>query len=95
MLGLSVQEKLIFTNISEKEHQEEETKLIDMYKKEEYVNFIKDKQYDMDTCCVCLDKKPNTLFYPCSHLVVDTECGKKLIKCPMCREIINAKLNIN
>ena len=45
-----------------------------------------------ETCKVCLDKRMNTLFSPCSHICCCLECAGALKKCPICRTKITSIL---
>ena len=49
-----------------------------------------------DGCSVCLNVKPNILFFPCLHLATCEKCEEsgKLIKCSVCREKIERKVKI-
>ena len=38
-----------------------------------------------NTCVVCLEHAPNTVFTACGHLAVCWDCGSLLNRCPICR----------
>ncbi|CAJ0581996.1 unnamed protein product, partial [Mesorhabditis spiculigera] len=43
-------------------------------------------------CCVCLEEKPNTILYPCRHIVMCRNCASNSgSRCPMCRTVITQK----
>ncbi|PAV61190.1 hypothetical protein WR25_06829 [Diploscapter pachys] len=47
-------------------------------------------------CCICLTKRPSTLFQPCNHLVVCDECNSdnSINECPTCRKAIQTKIKV-
>lgn len=53
------------------------------------------EKFSGEECCVCLENKPDTILYPCSH-TIDMECAKKLnpSKCPICRQLSTAMIKI-
>ena len=54
------------------------------------------KAYKLDQCIICLDKKPNILYKPCTHFYVCSQCDDKgkFKKCPYCRERIEETILI-
>ena len=46
-----------------------------------------------DICPICMDKKRNTMSFPCKHIFCD-ECIYKVEKCPICRKIIMIRSKI-
>ena len=50
----------------------------------------------MDDCVICLNNKPEIMFYDCLHCCVCSDCEKvkPLMKCPYCRKEIIAKIII-
>ena len=95
ILGLSVFENL---KIAEKPNQQ--------YMKQQIIDYV-DKiinnklaellkeltmVYTSESCCICMDNKPDTVFYKCGHKCVHEECSKTLDKCPMCRGFIYHKI---
>ena len=54
------------------------------------------KAYKLDQCVICLDKKPNILYKPCTHYCICSQCGNigKFENCPYCREIIEESILI-
>lgn len=57
---------------------------------------VGEKEEEEDTCMICLDKRPNTLVFPCMHCVVCSDCSVKLSQtndskiCVQCRVKITA-----
>ena len=45
--------------------------------------------YKEDNCVICMDKKPNILFYNCGHLIICESCYKSYNdeECPKCRKV--------
>ena len=46
-----------------------------------------------DICPICMDKKRNTMSFPCKHIFCN-ECIYKVEKCPICRKIIMVRYKI-
>ncbi|KAL7678194.1 hypothetical protein ACOME3_004420 [Neoechinorhynchus agilis] len=49
-------------------------------------NIIGSHSNQKEFCCICLDKKRNSVFLPCGHLCTCIGCGQKIVKCPICRQ---------
>ena len=49
-----------------------------------------------DDCVICLDNKPEIMFYDCLHCCVCSDCEKvkSSMKCPYCRKDITTKIII-
>ena len=47
-----------------------------------------------DECLICCDSKRDLLFMPCRHLVCCSECGSRMKKCLVCRELIVSKIKV-
>ena len=65
--------------------------------REEHQRYIPTfKIFKEDVCVVCLQNKPEILFYDCRHCCVCSDCEKvkHLMKCPCCRKDIFAKIII-
>ena len=45
-------------------------------------------------CKVCLDNNIDSVFLPCGHLVVCTNCAPSLDMCPVCRRKINETIKV-
>lgn len=45
-------------------------------------------------CKICLENEKRILFQPCKHLVTCVTCSRKLVNCPMCRQVIARKEEI-
>ena len=41
---------------------------------------------DWSKCKLCMDAKIDSVILDCGHLVACNQCGKKLTKCPICRQ---------
>ena len=53
------------------------------------------KIYSVEECIICLSNLPNTIYAPCGHLCVCSDCNKELSKrcehnCPLCRRKITS-----
>ncbi|VIO99382.1 Uncharacterized protein BM_BM833 [Brugia malayi] len=44
------------------------------------------------TCVICLDKRPQMLYMPCSHFICCEGCGSRFEQCPACRQKICGKI---
>ncbi|VDK83884.1 unnamed protein product [Litomosoides sigmodontis] len=44
------------------------------------------------TCVICLDKRPQILYMPCSHFICCEGCGSRFEQCPACRQKICGKI---
>ena len=53
---------------------------------EDSIKNLQKRQLKLDACCVCYGRTKSYAFVPCFHLCVCEECGRKLNRCPMCRE---------
>ncbi|KAL3885601.1 hypothetical protein ACJMK2_025651 [Sinanodonta woodiana] len=49
---------------------------------------------DAILCKICLLRKMNVFFLPCTHMATCTECSSSLPHCPVCRAEIKQKLTI-
>ena len=55
---------------------------------------FKKEDYDKNVCIICMDKRADTVFYPCGHQCVCQPCGETFRKvarhqvCPVCRNRI-------
>ena len=41
-----------------------------------------------DECCVCLGNEVGVIFAPCGHYAVCEDCGPRMDKCPLCRQVV-------
>uniref|UniRef100_A0A0N5AXW0 RING-type domain-containing protein n=1 Tax=Syphacia muris TaxID=451379 RepID=A0A0N5AXW0_9BILA len=46
------------------------------------------------TCVICLDRRPQVLYMPCSHFVCCESCGNRFENCPTCRQKICGKITV-
>ncbi|CAG9537850.1 unnamed protein product [Cercopithifilaria johnstoni] len=46
------------------------------------------------TCVICLDKRPQMLYMPCSHFICCDGCGSRFEQCPACRQKICGKITV-
>lgn len=51
------------------------------------------KEYEVDSCCVCMDADVDVIFFPCKHMIACGPCAKGLVRCPYCRTIIQEIFN--
>lgn len=49
---------------------------------------------DDTTCSICLERKRNILFRPCSHFCSCSQCSVHLRVCPICRNPIRRKITV-
>jgi hypothetical protein len=54
------------------------------------------RSYYTDKCIICSDiKRPiDVIYYQCGHMACHYECGKTLIRCPVCKSFISARCPI-
>ena len=45
-------------------------------------------------CVVCHERAREVAFDPCGHFVCCSECGERVLTCPLCRGTIDGKLRI-
>ena len=45
-------------------------------------------------CVVCLDALTETVLQPCNHMCCCKKCSRLVSKCPVCREVVNGKLDV-
>lgn len=45
--------------------------------------------YDENECVICTTYPPSIIFNPCRHLCCCSGCSIRVLKCPMCREVIH------
>ncbi|EEB17632.1 ubiquitin ligase protein LRSAM1, putative [Pediculus humanus corporis] len=48
-----------------------------------------------EDCVVCFDAKSNVLFSPCGHICCCFKCSRNISNCPLCREFIKEKIQMN
>jgi hypothetical protein len=53
-----------------------------------YIEYKKYKKYKQMECCICLDRKSNTIIKPCEHYQFCIDCIYKCELCPLCRQKI-------
>jgi hypothetical protein len=95
MIGLSVQENLVFLpKESDESVLQNIREIITKLTTNKYADFLASKLFKEDTCSICLEDKPDTVFYSCGHLTTHDKCAEKLDKCPLCRAHITAKLKM-
>lgn len=51
------------------------------------------REYEIDSCCVCMDADADVIFFPCKHMIACESCAKGLARCPYCRTIISEIFN--
>ncbi|EFO64100.1 Protein 21.1 [Giardia lamblia P15] len=51
------------------------------------------REYEIDSCCVCMDADADVIFFPCKHMIACESCAKGLTRCPYCRTIISEIFN--
>ena len=80
-------------NESESEDEEEE---IENESEEDTTPVAINEPFHSNQCVVCLSKKPEILFLPCSHYSVCEECEEMnpFLNCPFWRTRISSKFKI-
>ena len=95
IIGLSVSDKLVFIEQSIDELKDEADRMIKSYINNKYKTFLETSVYNSNECCICLEEKPDVVFYQCGHKCIHESCSKLLLrKCPLCRTSISALLTI-
>ena len=96
-IGLSVMPGLVLENTpSTQELVEIASQQIEMAMADANAAFIEDlnRVYLAEECCVCMESEPNMVLYKCGHQCLHRECGASLIRCPLCRSTITAKIDV-
>ena len=100
VIGLSINENIEFIDYNNQEELLDEikntiSKLIDG-KNDDLINQL-DKIYIEKECCICMDDKPDLIFYQCGHQCCHYDCAQDLPnnRCPLCRNNIKARIKIN
>lgn len=60
--------------------------IVRLYQKEEEI-------INESLCIICVENKRNTLLIPCKHVVLCADCSKLVDKCPICKEIVESKID--
>ena len=47
---------------------------------------LEKRQLKLEACCICYGRTKSHAIVPCFHLCVCEDCGKKINRCPLCRE---------
>lgn len=98
VLGLSINERLEFTPINERQRYEEmvnnANELIKELINKKYDEFLKGKIYEANDCVVCLTEGCDCVLFECGHKCGHYACLQSLEKCPLCRSYIYAKINM-
>jgi hypothetical protein len=99
VIGLSISNKLKFNNHTVEMFVNQAKELIDgMINNENKLLLNKiNNIYKSDECCICFSEAPDTVMYPCGHQCIHYVCGTNELerKCPLCRSIINAFVQVN
>ncbi|VDN08273.1 unnamed protein product [Thelazia callipaeda] len=73
----------------------------EMRKAEELIEQIRSERDEVrstlnkiPTCVICLDKRPQMLYMPCSHFICCEGCGSRFEQCPACRQKICGKITV-
>lgn len=102
VLGLSINEKLGFVLMNEEQEllirQEminDAGEIIKNLINKKFDEFLKGKIYEADECVICLTEGCNCVLFECGHKCGHYECLHTLIKCPVCRSMISARINVS
>ena len=89
---IHVEVKIYIEDEEEAEEDEEEAE----EDEEEQRDIPTFKIFKVDNCVICLNNKPEIMFYDCLHCCVFSDCDKvkPLMKCPYCRKEIIVKIII-
>jgi hypothetical protein len=52
---------------------------------------IESSEINVDECLLCSEKKRDTVFKPCGHVVACEACGARIKKCLICRETVSSR----
>lgn len=98
-LSLSIMKNLVFVpKASNESIVKESMDLIQRIKTEKvsaYLNKIS-TIFHGDSCCICLEKHPDTVLYACGHKCIHSSCiDPKITTCPLCRTHVTAFIDTN
>jgi len=96
VIGLSISNKIEFKNIGRNIYVECANELIRNAISNSNKLLLESlkRVYSSKECCICFDKKPNVIFYQCGHQCCHKKCSKNITKCPLCRSIVSAHINV-
>ena len=99
VIGLSINENIEFINYNNDEEILKEvintiSRIIDG-KNDDLVNQL-NKIYIDEECCICMEGKPDLIFYQCGHQCCHADCAQDIQnnKCPLCRTNIKARIRV-
>jgi hypothetical protein len=95
VLGLSVSLELCFAikqSLDDADLRTEAMALISTYAQSKYADFLAGKLHLVDECVICLSEGPDVVFFSCGHCCTHRQCAKTLLKCPLCRGLVVARL---
>ncbi|CAH1183755.1 unnamed protein product [Phaedon cochleariae] len=52
------------------------------------------KAISTSECVICLDIESEMIFVPCGHFCCCIQCSKPIGECPLCRSVIESKINL-
>jgi len=55
---------------------------------------VREDRDDRDLCVVCQDEQRRVVFKPCRHLVCCHGCGNSLQNCPVCRAVVQQRMEV-
>ncbi len=101
VLGLSINENLGFVLISEeqeiqkyKEMEDDAKKMLKNLINKEFDEFLKGKIYEAVDCVICLTEGCDCVLFECGHKCGHSACLQTLLRCPVCRSHVSAKINL-
>ena len=98
-IGLSISKDIEFREINADIYISEAKEQIEDIIKNESKILLESlsRVFKSDQCCVCLDeedKNLNVIFYSCGHQCCHKACVINMNKCPLCRTLITAQIDI-
>jgi len=94
--GLSINEKLVFTNnalVGQMNNliKEQINEILENIKVKTYEKYLTMPVYSEDSCVICCEETPDCVLYVCGHNCCHLQCVEnKLSKCPLCRTPVSA-----
>jgi len=102
VIGLSINENLVFTQVDiskrVEELKSEAQTFVTSIKNKQFSDFLKGKTYDSDACIICLMEEPkcDSIIFTCAHKCTHFTClTETLDRCPVCRTHVVATLKVD
>lgn len=94
-LLLLLVDQVLYILFDDIEQDEQKTALASVHRLESALHELSHvfKEYEIDSCCVCMDADADVIFFPCKHMIACGPCAKGLARCPYCRTVIKEIFN--